>query len=389
MKTIENLPNPLSSNIKVRFLRDDEKSIMSDEKELPLVIEPVKERSFPVLSKLVRENSDWFNQQRDTYGAILFRGFEVESGVQFQSILELLKVELEKYYHFGSAQRLRITDKVFTSSEAPPNLIVMPHNELNMVPIRPSVLAFFCQTKPDLYGETPILNTEKVFNDLFPSFQYKIANLAQKYVRFVPKSLLGMVFEKQSREEITKLLQNGGFYFDWKDDGSLYFECSYIPVFSHPRTGRLCFGISICDCLVSREWYRSILPRYRLMKRIYYNFMPYKLYQMLEQIRTEKATVVDDSTSQYSKLNTFFVGEEGNCLKLTEAEAKELGKAEWRNAAVFPWEKGDLLVIDNLQVAHSRLNTRLPRKILTAFGNMCDIRSMNPACCQVTNMELS
>ena len=65
--------------------------------------------------------------------------------------------------------------------------------------------------------------------------------------------------------------------------------------------------------------------------------------------------------------------------KMTEAEAKELGKAEWKNAAIFQWQQGDILLIDNLQVAHSRLNTTLQRKILTAFGNMCNIRDMKPA----------
>src|SRR4028119_6774 len=183
MKTIKKIQNSISSNIRLRFLCDEEKTVTGCEKELPLVIEPVKEKSFAFLTELVRENSDWFNQQLDTYGAILFRGFEVETGAQFESILELLKVKLESYYHFGSAQRVRITDKVFTSSEAPADLIIMPHNELNIVPVRPSVLAFFCQIQPTLYGETPIVNTEKVFNELSPRLQDKFANSPQKYVR--------------------------------------------------------------------------------------------------------------------------------------------------------------------------------------------------------------
>jgi len=70
---------------------------------------------------------------------------------------------------------------------------------------------------------------------------------------------------------------------------------------------------------------------------------------------------------------------DGQSTTLTEAEAKELGEAEWKNAVIFQWKQGDILLIDNLQVAHSRLNTKLKRKILTAFGNMCNIRDMKPA----------
>ncbi|MGD1704142.1 TauD/TfdA family dioxygenase [Dapis sp. BLCC M229] len=376
MQTIEKFPNSLPSNIRLRFLRDEEKSFTTCEKELPLIIEPVKEKSFTALAELVRENSDWFNRQQDIYGAILFRGFEVETAVQFESILKLLKVKLESNYYFGSAQRERITDKVFTSSEAPANMIIPPHNELNMVPLRPNFLAFFCQIEPALYGETPIINTEKIFNELSPKLQYKFANSPQKYVRFVPNHLLGIVFEKLSREEITKMLQEEEFCFHWKADGSLYFECSYIPLFYHPITGKLCFGLTTCDCFVTRKWYRNIGQRYPFIQELYYNSLPSKLYKTLEERRGSTATVLENLQQQSSTLSMCLVNEEGNCTKMTEGEATELAKAEWKNAAVFPWRQGDILVIDNLQVAHGRLNTQLPRKILTAFGNMCDIRNM-------------
>ena len=89
MLTIEKLPNYLSSNIRLRFLRDEEKSFTTGEKELPLVIEPVQEKSFSALAELVRENRDWFHRQQDNCGALLFRGFEIETAAQFENILEL------------------------------------------------------------------------------------------------------------------------------------------------------------------------------------------------------------------------------------------------------------------------------------------------------------
>jgi hypothetical protein len=274
---------------------------------------------------------------------------------------------------------VRITDKVFTSSEAPPDTIIAPHNELNMVPVRPGVLAFFCQVQPDLYGETPIINTEKLFYNLSPSLQYKMMNFPQRFVRYVPNHLLKIVFEELSQEEITKLLEKQGFDFHWEKDGSIYFECSYIPLFRHPRTNRLCFCLSIVDCLVSREWYKSLGNRYSFRQRFYYNLLPAKLYKSIRQGFTTAATVVDGSQKRTSTLNSYFLNEERQYTTLTEAEAQELGKAEWKNAVIFQWKQGDILVIDNLQVAHSRLNTKLKRKILTAFGNMCNIHDMKSA----------
>ncbi|OKH52346.1 hypothetical protein NIES2101_15235 [Calothrix sp. HK-06] len=375
---MQNLPISISKDIKFRFLRDEEKTYSTNEKELPLVIEPVQETSFAHLLRLLGENGTEFNELLDKYGAVLFRGFEIEDGNEFQKVLELLNIQLESVYHFGSAHRVRITDKVFTSSEAPPDTIIAPHNELNMVPWRPNILAFFCQVQPDVYGETPIINTEKLFNDLSPSLQHKIANYPQRFVRYVPKHLLGLVFEGLSREEISKLLTEQEFDFNWEEDGSLNFECSYITLFSHPRTSRLCFCLSIVDCLVSREWYKNIGQRYSLGKNLYYNWLPASLYKEYQQRLTTAATVVDGSQKRTSTLNAYFVNRNNESTTITEAEAKELGKAEWKNSAIFQWKKGDILLIDNLQVAHSRLNTAQKRKILTAFGNMCNIRDMKP-----------
>jgi alpha-ketoglutarate-dependent taurine dioxygenase len=376
---MQNLPISISRDIKLRFLRDDEKTSRNNEKELPLVIEPVKKTSFAHLSLLLSESGAEFNKLLDTYGAILFRGFDIEDGNQFQKVLELLNIQLESVYHFGSAHRVRITDKVFTSSEAPPDTIIAPHNELNMVPWRPSILAFFCQVQPDSYGETPIINTEKLFYNLSTSLQHKIATFPQRFVRYVPQHLLELVFEGLSQEEITKLLTEQGFDFNWEEDGSLNFECSYITLFSHPRTSRLCFCLSIVDCLVSREWYRNISQRYSFGKRLYYNWLPASLYKEFQQRLTTAATVVDGSQKRTSTLDAYFLDGHGQPTTMTEAEAKELGKAEWKNASIFQWKQGDILVIDNLQVAHSRLNTKQKRKILTAFGNMCNIRNMKPA----------
>lgn len=377
MHLIQNLPGLASSGIKVRFLSEEEKTIKTDEQELPLVIETVTEKSFRALAALVKQHCNWFNQQLVQYGAILFRGFEVESAEQFQTVLELLGVELASHYHFGSAARHRITDKVFLSSSAPPSIIISPHNELNFVPIRPGIIAFFCQIQADLYGETPLINTEKLFYDLSPGLQAKFTNFSQQFVRYIPQHLLEVVFEDISRDEITKLLQAQGFDFNWHEDDSLSLKHSYTPLFRHPLTDRLCFCLSIFDCLINREWYIQIKERYPLMQGLYHSLLPVGLYKKFEQYRPT-VTNIFDSNKLKGSISMSFIDPENEPIKITAAEAQELGKAECKNAAIFKWQQGDVLIVDNRSVAHSRLNTKSPRKVLTAFGNMYDVRDMKP-----------
>ena len=40
----------------------------------------------------------------------------------------------------------------------------------------------------------------------------------------------------------------------------------------------------------------------------------------------------------------------------------------WENASIFPWERGDVLVLDNYLVAHGRSSFKGPRKIVVAMG---------------------
>lgn len=208
--------------------------------------------------------------------------------------------------------------------------------------------------------------------------QQQIYSFPQKYVRFVPSNLLSIVFDNLCKQEIDILLEKEGFKFNWESDESLYYECSYIPVFKHPVTGKFCFCFSTFDSLVTREWYRKISQRYSFTKKLYHHYLPANLYKMLEARHTVAATVVDNSTHQTSTQHMYLVDPEGNDTKMTVAEACELGQVQGDNAVVFKWQQGDILVMDNLQIAHARLNVQHPRKILTAFGNMCSIWDMEP-----------
>ena len=62
----------------------------------------------------------------------------------------------------------------------------------------------------------------------------------------------------------------------------------------------------------------------------------------------------------------------GRVVLADRAEAllrnEELRKAYRQETVAFPWETGDVLMLDNMLVAHGRESYSGPRKILAAMG---------------------
>ena len=63
----------------------------------------------------------------------------------------------------------------------------------------------------------------------------------------------------------------------------------------------------------------------------------------------------------------------GDDTSIPDEVVKHICQAMWNHSVIFQWEKGDVLILDNITTAHARLNIVPPRKIFTAFGEMCTV----------------
>jgi hypothetical protein len=61
-------------------------------------------------------------------------------------------------------------------------------------------------------------------------------------------------------------------------------------------------------------------------------------------------------------------GSFGDESPLDEEELKQIRMVTHEHAVYFPWQRSDLLVLDNVLVAHGRNSYQGPRKILVAMG---------------------
>lgn len=70
-----------------RFLHDDERFILSDEKEMPLVIEAQGIKTAAFLHQFLAANASQLVADIAKYGAVLFRGFDIHSDQQFEKAI--------------------------------------------------------------------------------------------------------------------------------------------------------------------------------------------------------------------------------------------------------------------------------------------------------------
>lgn len=70
-----------------RFLHQDERFILSEENEMPLVIEADDATDFEFLKQFLASNSRQILEDMACYGAVLLRGFKIESEEQFERII--------------------------------------------------------------------------------------------------------------------------------------------------------------------------------------------------------------------------------------------------------------------------------------------------------------
>ena len=148
--------------------------------ELPLVFEPNQE-NVSLLS--------WAASQRDLveskllqHGAVLFRGFGLDTVEQFQEVARALTPNLLDYTE-RAAPRLEVGKSIYTSTEFPPDQTIPMHHEMSYSHNWPTKLYFFCAQPAREGGCTPLADDRKVLQRIDPGIRQRFEEKGILYVR--------------------------------------------------------------------------------------------------------------------------------------------------------------------------------------------------------------
>ena len=280
---------------------------------------------------------DDLQREIDTFGALLFRGFDVGGQTGLRDFVDAISVAGALDYTYRSTPRTAVGDKVYTATEYPPSQTIPLHNECAYQRVWPMRLFFVCVTAAARGGETPIADTVRVTARIDAGVRDRFRRLGVLYVRNYHKDLdvpWQTVFQTEDRDEVARFCAENGLEVEWRANGSLRTKQLCQGFATHPRTGQEIwmnqahlFHVSSLGERVQKNLLRLLAPEDLPRNTFYGDGSPFEP-DVLQHIR--------------------------------EAfEAEEVA---------FPWQPADVLVIDNMLVSHGRRPFSGERRILVAMS---------------------
>ena len=286
-----------------------------------------------------REHQERLEQDLLVHGALLFRGFGIDSQEALGRVVAGIGGRALDYVD-GNSPRRKLGSGVYTSTDYPPEFFISLHNELSYSTRWPARLFFCCVTAPAAGGETPLADSRAILRRLPGHVRDAFVNRNVKYVRnlhggngFGPS--WQSTFETRDRAEVEEFFRGTETGVRWNEDGSLTVTQVRPAIATHPATGESVW-FNQAD-----QFHPSTHP-----KEIYDSIMA--LYEGREDLIPQTA---------------FF----GDGTPIDPAMLDEVRRTALEEMRLFPWQQGDLLLIDNMLVAHGRRPFKPPRKILVSM----------------------
>lgn len=299
----------------------------------PLLIEPASgERD---LAELIRLNADRLEAALLERGALLFRGFNTEQISGFESALSALSSERMEY-RYGSTPRTHIGNKIFTATEYPPTQEIPLHNENAYQRQWPRKIAFCCLRPAAQGGATPIADMRKVMAALAPGLLERFRTRQVRYVRHYHPYIdvpWQKVFATDDREELARFCAEHGIEHEWLAGDVLRTTQICQGTSTHPQTGEEIF------------------------------FNQAHLFHVSSLDPDIAQSLVETFGSDRVPRHSYF----GDGSSIPAEDLDEVRQAFAHAAMAFDWQAGDVMLLDNMQVAHGRRPFRGRREVLAAL----------------------
>uniref|UniRef100_A0A0D9X7F5 TauD/TfdA-like domain-containing protein n=1 Tax=Leersia perrieri TaxID=77586 RepID=A0A0D9X7F5_9ORYZ len=303
-----------------------------DGEQVPLVLTPAATSAEcgggggEALAAALRARREWVEEKVVANSGVLLRGFGVLDAADFDAVVDALGWPDIRYV--GPAPRTHVHGRVWTANEGPLDEFIYYHHEMVLIKEFPGKVILFCEVPPPEGGETPFVPSFRVTERVLEEFPDMVEELDEKGLRYTftalskndTKSMRGRgwedAFATSDKAEAEKRARALGMEVEWLPDGG-------VKTILGPRK------------------LTRVFPG-RRGRRMWFNTMV-----GMHGKELSSATAADGA-----EIPAAFVR---RCGEIIEEESIQ-----------FRWEKGDVLILDNLATLHGRRPSLPPRRVLVA-----------------------
>ena len=326
-------------SVKPKSVKLSERNIVketrvSPEMILPIVFQP--EYEGVDLVNWSAQNLETIDSRLKQHGALLFRGFDTKSLDSFEQFTTTISSSLMNYGERSSPRHV-LSGQIYTSTDHPADQHILLHNEQSYTLNWPMKIWFFCVQPAHEGGRTPIADSRRIYSRLPAAVIDKFIEKQVMYVRNYGDGL-GLSWQEAFQTDDKRIAEEhcrrDAIDFEWKDENRLRTKQVRPAVRKHPRTGEM-------------VWFNHA---------VFFN-----VHSLEKTARESLRAGVDDFDLPF---NTFY----GDGTPIEPAVVEQIYAAYRQEQVAFDWRQGDILMLDNMLVAHGREPFVAPRKIAVAMA---------------------
>jgi hypothetical protein len=236
---------------------------------------------------------------------------------------------------------------VYSSTRWPPNQQMCMHHELSYRLEFPRLMLFACLTAAAQGGDTGVADSAAVLRalprDVADRFERDGWILARNFDGDVGVSVRE-AFGTEDRAAVEDYCRANAIAFEWRPGGGLRTTQRRSAVVRHPVTGQRC-------------WFNEI------------GFL--SEWTMEPEVRRYLVEVYGEDSLPFT---TRF----GDGEPVAEPLVRLLNEVYAANAAREPWQPGDLLLVDNIRMAHDRAPYQGRREVVVAMADPVSLADCSP-----------
>lgn len=287
----------------------------------PVVVTPRANATAAALDEYVAAHAADLRQLLLDHGGILFRGFGLNSADDFNDTVTRTGARPLQYVG-GNSPRTKVTREVYTSTEYPATETISLHNEMSYLHEWPRRLFFYCQLPASGGGQTPLASGRDILHDMPPDIVEKLRTKKINYIRYFRSDVkIGKswqaTYQTEDKAELERIVHAQGSRCTWEANGRLRINTICDAFTVHPDTG-------------AEVWFNQAEQ-----------WHPSALHPELRKAFESRSLLAHHC-------------EFGDGEAMDDHTLARIRAAVNSHKLVFDWEKGDLLMLDNILLLHGR-----------------------------------